>query len=196
MLSRIPPQVQLGITIALPIVSVLIALLMVVPRVSKLNKDRTDLVKITTENTTQRTLIKAAQLRGPIPPVEARVPSEPNEPVVFLRQLSAVARESGIVLGSITIQPSAPGATEAGAGNASASGSTSSLPPGTTPQSIQASATGSYRSMVAFFAKLESYKRLISVSNVNMSGKGDSLTAQFTITRYTGAARIVSASGG
>jgi hypothetical protein len=48
--------------------------------------------------------------------------------------------------------------------------------------------------MARFFTDLESYRRLVSVNNVTMSGEGNNLTATFSLTRYVGGAAPTAAS--
>lgn len=197
MLSRIPPPVQMALAALLPLISLLIAYFLAVPRYQALRRDEAALESTSAIVATKRILITEAEKLGRYPGVIARVPADRDEPIVFLRQLNAVARSCGVTIPSITLSesstpltPAAPAAPAAAAPSGAAPpAAAGGLPPDTMARDAQLSVTGPFRAMALFFASLENYKRLVSVNNVTMRGSGQEggpLTATFKLTRYVG----------
>jgi hypothetical protein len=73
-LSRLSPPVQLGLAVALPLLSLIIFLVLVVPEYRAWRRDQAQLENIRSDVNTKRDLIRRAEARGPIPPVLAGSP--------------------------------------------------------------------------------------------------------------------------
>jgi hypothetical protein len=187
-LSRLSPVTQQVLAVALPLVSLVIAIFLIVPRYQALRRDEAALTQTRQEVTAKRALIEAAERRGPIPPVRASVPATGGEAVQFQRELDLLARASGVKLNTValTTAAAAPAADAAATAGANPSGANVALPTGTTAATIQLSVSGPFAAMARFFQSLENYRRLVRVSNVTMSGGGadNSLNAQFQLTRF------------
>lgn len=184
---------QQALAVVLPLLSLIVAYVLIVPRYVALRRDQDELRRTSQVVATKRTLITQAEQRGAIPPVVARVPGDPSEAINFLRQLNGVARSCGVSISTYSandVSAAAPAAATPPANSTTAAAApTNGLPPDTTPRDIQLSVSGPFRGMAQFFASLENYERLVSVSNVTMSAAGqnaDTLTAQFRLTRYVG----------
>lgn len=192
MLSRIPATYQRALVFGLPALSLLIALLLVVPRYRALAADRNTLTETRQVVRAKRSFIADAAREGR-GPVVAQLPADRNEPVRFLRELTALATRCGVKFTNVAptvaeesreaLSPT--GGTEENAANAAHT----KLPPGTTPIALQISVDGSYPALALFFSRLETFPRLISVTNVSMNAtQYPKISAQFRLTRYTDAA--------
>lgn len=193
MLSRIPVPVQQALAALVPLISLLTAYFLAVPRYQALRRDEAELQSKSEIVATKSNLLTLAEKGGAKARILARVPADRDEPILFLRQLNEVARECGVNITSITNSeapiPLTPAAPVAPGGLPGAPATTIGLPPDTTSRDAQLSVTGPFRAMALFFASLENYKRLISVSNATMTApaqEGGDLTAQFKLTRYVG----------
>ncbi len=193
MLSRIPAPYQRLLTIALPVLSLLLAYFLTVPRYLELKKDEAELARTDEFVRAKRLSVdEAAQQKSG--PVVAQLPADRNEPVQFLRELNTVAGSYGVRLTNVTtaapIEQNTPPPTSAGgAGAAGTAPPKVTLPPGTTPVILQVDVEGTYPGLAQFFRRLETYPRLISVTDVSMSataGDYPKIKAQFRLTRYTG----------
>jgi hypothetical protein len=196
---RLSPRAVRAIAFAVPAVALAVTALVAVPRYRALNDDTRQLA--TTQDAISLKSREVEQLRNlPEGPVIARRPATPDEPVQFLRELNRVAAFCGVRITSYAAtsapapspaaapqdQPSFTAPGRAGAAGGAAGGP---LPAGTTPIALQLSAEGDFTSMALFFARLEAYPRLVSLSGVSMrTGTYPGLNAQFRLTRYTGAA--------
>ena len=101
--------------------------------------------------------------------------------------INSVARSCGVRIETYTAGAAAPTPPPAppASGGAAATGDT--LPPGTTASTLEITAEGTYASMTRFFQRLETYPRLINVSQVSMQTKQyPLLTTKFRLSRYTG----------
>lgn len=199
MASPIPFKYQQLIAWSLPLVGVIAAVGAVVPRWNALRNDQEELASTQQAIRTQEANL--TQIRAePAGPTVARVPATRNEPVEFLRTLNTVAASCGVRVISYTAAAAppppaapAPAAPPAGgAASASAPAATPgqpALPPGTTPNVLDISAEGTYTAMALFFGRLETFPRLVSISQVTMhAAQYPTLNAQFKLTRYTGPA--------
>jgi hypothetical protein len=192
-LSRLSPQVQLALAIAVPLLSLIAFCLLVFPKWTQYQRDRDELEGVSARVSVKRDLIQRAETRGPIPPVTARAPATREEPVDFLTELNNVAAESRVRIASVSqsaapVPPPAPAPPAGGAANPTGTppAPATGLPPDTTPAALQVSVAGSFQAMGRFFANLETHRRLVSINNVTMSGQGDDLTANFLLVRYVG----------
>lgn len=192
MFNKIPVQYQRIIAIALPLISLIALYFLVVPRYQALKADEAELGTTNAAVLAKRTLIEEGMRQAESQTVIAQVPADRDEKTRFLTELNSVARSCGVRFTSITstAAENAPPPTSAGGADAANSpASQGGLPPGTVPVALQMNVEGTYQSLALFFARLETYPRLISVNNVSMSsGQYPRLTAQFRMTRYTGPA--------
>jgi hypothetical protein len=184
----------MALAIAVPLLSMMAFCLLVFPKWTQYQRDQAELDRVSRRVSVKRDLIRRAETRGPIPPVTARAPATPDEPVQFLTELNNVAADSGVRIASVSqsaapVPPPAPAPPAAG-GAANPAGTPPPtpgvLPPGTNPEALEVSVTGPFQALGRFFADLESHRRLISIKNVRMSGQGDDLTANFLLVRYVG----------
>jgi hypothetical protein len=194
--SRIPAPVQTGLAIAIPVISLLLAYFLAVPRYRALQADRQELQRTEELVKVKKRAIEEAKAAQRTTEVIALQPATLDEPVTFMRDLIAVARSNNVRLVNYrsTTADALPGTPAPGAAPVPptpgqpappAADPATQMPPGTTPVALQISAEGTYASMARFFESLERYRRLISVSNVSMtSTKFPTLTAQFRLTRY------------
>ncbi|HVK05927.1 MAG TPA: hypothetical protein VM490_20830 [Armatimonadaceae bacterium] len=192
----IPYRYQKIIAAVVPILGVAAAAALVVPRYQELQADRAELERVRASIAAQQEAIDNWNERD-IGTFVARVPASRDEPVQFLRNLNAVAAQFGVRLRSFTASaPEQAAAAQAEANSPLVAQKTDAqkpaatpgaLPPGTVPATLEITAEGNYPSMAMFFARLETYPRLISVTGVNMSStKYPELTTKFHLTRYTG----------
>jgi len=200
MLNKIPESVRLPLIIGLPLLGLVAALLMIVPRYQALVRDREALAETRQQVAIKRAALIAAQ-SAPQPPVQTQAPESRDEPVQFLRELSSLAAESGVRLTNFVVaapEP-VPGATGAGASPNTSGGTAATttptvpmapggvpLPPGTLPVALQIGVEGGYPNMAHFFGRLETYSRLLTVTNTAMNvTQYPKITATFRLTRYT-----------
>ena len=173
------------VTVGLPLLGLLGAFAIAYPGYRTLNNDESSLAQTRKEIASHQITLAALQSK-PVSPVIARVPATPDEPVEFLRNLNAVARSCGVTIVTYTAAPAAAPSPPPAAGTVAAPGS-DAVPADTTACTLDITAEGSYAAMARFFQRLETYPRLINVSQVSMqSKKYPLLTTQFRLSRYTG----------
>ena len=192
MLSQIPAAYQRPLAFGVPVLCLLLAALLIVPRYRALRADEDELARTQKSVREKKALIEAA-LREPTPPPVAYLPADRDEPVLFLRQLSQLAAACGVKFTSVTtVAPETPtGEATASANGTGDAGGTNTpqagLPTGTSPVALQITVIGPYASHLRFFERLESYPRLISVTNVTMdASQHPRMTSLFRLTRYIG----------
>jgi hypothetical protein len=196
-------QYQRYIAVAAPILSLITAYALVVPRYQTLKADEQALAS-TQAQITEKMNAVAVLKDAPKGPPYAHVPATRTEPVEFYQHLNQVARQCGIKLARYTWAPPeiraqsapaqpppppVPGLPQQNAGaapspqtNAPATG----LPPGITPASVNLSVAGPYARMALFYGQLETYPRLVSINSVKMAAtKYPEISADFKLTRYT-----------
>jgi len=190
MLSQIPTAYQRPLAIGLPLLCLLVALLLLVPRYRALQADERELARTRTVIRDKKARI-AEELSQPLPPPVAYVPGDRTEPVVFLRELSQLAAACGVKFTSVTTTSPEAALAESGAANSGGgnTGTTAAqaLPTGVTPIALQISVRGPFAAHVRFFERLENHKRLVSVTSVSMDGsQHPNITSQFRLTRFVG----------
>lgn len=198
MLSQIPATYQRPLAFGVPVLCLLAALLIVVPRYQALQADEEELVR--TQKTVQekKALIDKARREPKLPPL-AYLPADRNEPVLFLRQLSQLAAGCGVKFTSVTTVASEAVSADASSSSRNGGGegdsaSQTRVPSGTTPVILQIAVVGPYASHLRFFERLENYPRLISVTDVTMdAGEHPRMTSMFRLTRYIGPPSVPSA---
>ncbi len=176
------------VTVSLPLLGLLGAFALAYPRYKQLQADEATLAK-TRQDIASRHAALALLIARPASTVVARVPATPDEPVEVLRNLNFVARSCGVKIANYTAAPPvAPPPPPAPAPDGKPAAATSdALPPGTTASTLDITAEGSYGAMARFFQRLETYPRLINVSQVSMNAKQyPLLSTQFRLSRYTG----------
>lgn len=174
------------VTVGLPMIALLGAFGIAYPRYQALKADEVALAQTQREIAAKQSTLAVLQAQPQLP-IVARVPATPDEPVEFLRNLNSVARSCGVRIETYTAGAAAPTPPPAppASGGAAATGDT--LPPGTTASTLEITAEGTYASMTRFFQRLETYPRLINVSQVSMQTKQyPLLTTKFRLSRYTG----------
>ena len=174
------------VTVSLPLLALLGAFAIAYPRYKTLIADQ-----ISLESTRRDISIRATTLAEleakPTAAIVARVPATPDEPVEFLRNLNYVAGSCGVKIVMYTSAPTPPPVAPTEAGGAQPTGDNVTLPAGTTANTLDITAEGNYASVAQFFQRLETYPRLINVSQVRMQTKAyPTLTTQFRLSRYTG----------
>jgi hypothetical protein len=175
------------VTVGLPMIALLGAFGIAYPRYQALKADEAALAQTQREIAAKQSLLTVLQAR-PRLPIVARVPATPDEPVEFLRNLNMVARSCGVKIETYTAGAAAPTPAPAPPPSGGAAVSTGdTLPPGTTASTLEITAEGTYAAMTRFFQRLETYPRLINVSQVSMQTKKyPLLTTKFQLSRYTG----------
>jgi hypothetical protein len=181
------------VTVGLPLIGLLGAFALAYPRWKTLQSDEAALAQTRKDIALQQSKLALLE-KQPASAVVARVPATPDEPVEFLRNLNFVARSCGVRIATYSAAPpaaptsAAPAPTTAPAANGTAApGAADALPAGTTEATLNLTAEGTYAAMANFFQRLETYPRLINVSQVSMStAKYPLLTTQFRLSRYTG----------
>lgn len=177
------------VTVSLPLLGLLGAFWTAYPRYKTLHADEAALAQTRRELAAKQNALAVLQTQ-PVGSVVARVPATPDEPVEFLRNLNAVARSCGVKISTYTASAPASAAPVPAEGQAAAAGA-DGLPPGTTANTLNITAEGTYAAVSRFFQRLETYPRLINVSQVSMSAsKYPMLTTQFQLSRYTGDAPV------
>lgn len=173
------------VTVSLPLLGLLGAFGIAYPKYRSLRADQAAL-KETQRDLAYRKAILAMLQSQPPSSLVARLPATPDEPVEFLRNLNTVAGSCGVKITTYAVAPAA-APTPAAAGGAP--GADAALPAGTTANTLVITAEGNYRGLALFFQRLETYPRLINVSQVTMqSKKYPLLTTQFQLSRYIGEA--------
>lgn len=191
MVGKIPARALRLLALLLPVASLLAAYLLVVPRSRALQADRAELARTGELVRAKRDLVAAVARQKP-ETIVAQLPAQPDEPVRFLRELNRVASSCRVTFSAVTTVP----APEAGAVAPVPTDSTAAagtfppalqLPAGTVPVILEISAEGTYAQLARFFSRLETYPRLITISDVSMNVvQHPAMTARFRLTRYTG----------
>lgn len=189
MLSQLPASFQRLLAYSLPILSLVLAYFLVVPRYLAFQADATELERTNKLARAKQQLI-AEQAQSEPDPLVAQLPANRDEPARFWRQLTGIAKSHGVRFVNVTtlIDSSPVPSNWAWGGGADApEAGQLKLPPGTVPVTLQIGAEGKFEQLVTFFNNLETFPRLISITEVTMNGSQyPKLTAQFRLTRYTG----------
>jgi hypothetical protein len=206
MIIHLSSQNQRLLAVAAPLLALGLSYYMVVPRYQTLKGDEQSLAS--TQAAIQAKQLSLAELsHTPAGPIIAHDPATPDEPVDFLYRLVTVARDCGVTMTNYqpavadVVQP-APGTQNPppppvpglpqqsdNAPPPNSPPANGGLPPGITPVALKLTFIGPYANMALFFGRLETYPRLISITNVEMrASKYPDITAEFKLTRYTGPA--------
>lgn len=200
-ISAFRPQTQILLAVIVPLCCVVLGLILVLPPVSGLRTVREELE--TTQQTIEQKqrLIKDAEAAAAGRPLALAVATrEEQEPIVFLRQLSALIAESGASLSAVqsTRLPPVP-APQTQQNSSASSGATSPPPSAVGGQRPVLPATvgeltdnltieGTFGSILSLLVRIESFERILSVSRCRITG-GSGVTyprlrAVFTLSRF------------
>lgn len=191
------PRVQRAVAIGLPVFCLIGAALIVTPSWRQLNEDREKVVKVRKEILSAQQNVELLK-NAPKGPPFAHVPATRTEPIEFLQHLNEVTAQCGVRLARYKQvveapktadnppPPPVPGLPNGSNGAPAANGERGGLPPGITPASLRLTVEGDYAHVALFFNRLESYPRLVSITEVAMrAAKATQISAEFTLTRYT-----------
>lgn len=191
------PRTQQAFAFGLPLFCLIGALLIVTPYWRQLHNDQDEVVRIRREIETAQQNVDLLR-NAPKGPPFAHVPATRTEPIEFLQHLNEVTAECGVrmahyrqVMDSPAARasdpppppvPGLPGTAGAGQPINERTG----LPAGITPASLRLTVEGDYAHVALFFNRLESFPRLVSITEVNMrAAKATLISAEFMLTRYT-----------
>ena len=200
-ISSFRPQTQILLAVIVPLCCVALGLILILPPVSGLRTVREEL------ETTQRVigekqrLIEEAEAAAAGRPLALAVATrEEQEPIVFLRQLSALIAESGASLSAVqaTRLPPVPAPQtqqSSGAGSAATSpppsavgGQRPVLPATVGELTDNLTIEGTFGSILSLLVRIESFERILSVSRCRVSGGSGAtyprLRAVFTVSRF------------
>jgi hypothetical protein len=200
-ISALRPQTQILLAVTMPLCCVALGLILVWPPVSGLRTVREELE--TTQQTIEQKqqLIKDAEAAAAGRPLALAVATrEEQEPIVFLRQLSALIAKSGASLSAVRstrLPPVRAPQTQQSSG--AGSGATSPPPTAVGGQRPMLPATvgeltdnltieGTFGSILSLLVRIESFERILSVSRCRITG-GSGVTyprlrAVFTLSRF------------
>jgi hypothetical protein len=175
-------EIQRYLAIAILLGGVIGACLLVIPKWLQLSADREELRRVQVQIAGS---LQSVQLlrNAPKGPPFAHLPAVPTEELEFLSQLNGVARACSVRVTRtkhVTVEPRQKDA-------AVPEGEQKSfLPPGIDPAVLTLTVEGDYPAMAVFFNRLETYPRLVSITDVTMkTGQYPTVSADFTLTRYT-----------
>lgn len=211
-LSSLNPSTQLVLTIIVPILCILVALLIVVPATSHLGTVGRDLqVTESTIKQKQANINRIVAISRGWKPELAVAKADDQEPIRFLRQLATVATDSGVKLTSVRETPPPPlpkessslpaGSSPTGSltgNNTESSGRTANGAPLTGQRPIvpstvrevtqQVVAEGNFNQILEFITRLERFsERILTVSQCRLDGGGrkyPQVRATFTLSRF------------
>ncbi|MGC4047857.1 MAG: hypothetical protein QM758_29020 [Armatimonas sp.] len=175
------PELQRYLAVGLLFIGVLGAGLLIIPKWVALNSHREELSRVETQIAST---IQSIQLLRSAPkgPPFAHMPATPTEELEFLSQLNNVARACGVKVTKtkhIAVVTNENGPTPDGPKK-------NFLPPGIDPAILTLTVEGTYQAMATFFQRLETYPRLVSITDATMkTGEYPIVSADFTLTRYT-----------
>lgn len=176
------PELQRYLAGGILFAGILGATLLIIPKWLELNSHRDELNRVEAQivSTVQSVQLLRTSPKGP---PFAHMPATPTEELEFLTQLNSVARTCGV---SVTKSKHVVVTPRGEEGSAPQGTSKSFLPPGIDPAILTLTVEGAYPAMAIFFNKLETYPRLVSITDVTMkTGEYPTVSADFTLTRYT-----------
>jgi hypothetical protein len=206
-ISALRPQTQILLAVIVPLCCVVLGIVLVWPPVSGLRTVREELETTHQAIEEKERLIEEAEAAAAGRPLALAVATrEEGEPILFLRQLSALIGESGASLAAVQATklppvpaPQAQGqnrnAGRGGAGSSAASQSPSPvggqrpvLPATVGELTDNLTVEGTFGSILSLLVRIESFERILSVSRCRISSGGGAtyprLRAVFTLSRF------------
>ena len=205
-LGTLRPHTQIILAVVLPLCCIALGTFLVWPPVSGLRQVRDEIEATQHAIEEKQSVIMEAEAAAEGRPLALAVAArDEQEPIVFLRQLSALAAESHVTLAGIrsTRLPPvpAPRAQEGGRGNPSRkSGQTVSPAPAAVggqrpvlPHTVseltdEVTVEGTFASILSLLVRIETFERILSVSKCRITGASRGgyprLRAVFTLSRF------------
>lgn len=204
-IATLRPQTQIILAVVVPICCIVLGAILVWPPVSGLQTVREELTVTQQAIEEKQKLIQEAEVAAAGRPLALAVaPRNEQEPIVFLRQLSALAAESDVALAAVRatkLPPvpapqgrqanpktgSQPGQATAGA-PAAVGGQRPVLPATVSELTDEVTVEGRFGSILSLLVRLEGFERILSVSRCRISGGAGQgyprLRAVFTLSRF------------
>lgn len=200
-ISAFRPQTQILLAVIVPLCCVALGLILILPPVSGLRTVREELESTQQTIEQKQQLIEDAEAAAAGRPLALAVATrDEQEPIVFLRQLSALIAESGATLSAVqaTRLPPVPAPQtqqSSGAGSAATSpppsavgGQRPVLPATVGELTDNLTIEGTFGSILSLLVRIESFERILSVSRCRVSGGSGPtyprLRAVFTVSRF------------
>jgi hypothetical protein len=182
-LSKLKPETQRALAIAVPVVVVLFAAFLIIPKLGAIwtvqrqaEARRAEAALRKQQNQAEL----AAESKERLP----ACPESKDEALIFLRELSRVVAISQVKL--VSYRPPAAAGNSAGAAAATTGGSTAADRASLVkPLATEITVSGSYGDLVALFQTLAARERLYTVDDLQVRTNAyPRLTAVFQLTRY------------
>jgi hypothetical protein len=207
-LASLRPRTQLGLALVIPVLCAPIGLYLVWRPVQDLRRVSQE-IEVTKQTVEQKNqfIRQAEEAAAGRPLALAVARAEENEPIEFLREFNRLIGESGAKLVSVQgtqlppipvpgAPPSQSGQDKAATGSGTAGASPPSvggqrpvLPSTVNEISDRVTVEGDFGSILALLVRLETYSRILSVSQLELQAAGGDdegqVRAVFTLSRYT-----------